>query len=421
MKLTKFNKGQSLNRLDGNKNNKKTKHFSVIISVGILILAIIYFSFARFESIKSYSLIKGTVGNFGNNLADFFFNLNSSDLQYDGVGTLGENGTPDNNLRYIGSNPNNYIYFNCETDNPSEMSNETCEKWRVVGVFNNVEDSYGKKASRVKIVSDYSYEYDSWDISDSSINSGKGINQWGESTYQDGTPYDGSLAKKILNEDFLTIPQKENTNLASNKKILPSFMSEASGEIILDSPYLNERGQSMIQEIKWNTGAMPLLSEGSINNNNYDIYKVKNIYLSERSDTTGKMCEEDEYCNDMVIRTTTWIGKVALLYASDAGYSIADNVNTTKEECLNTPWTNWPTDGASCTQESWLHYYYSGWSLTPYASSSSASTIQTIQMYDNTNEYASERLYLYPTLYLKTNLQIVGGDGTTQHPFILTK
>lgn len=38
-----------------------------------------------------------------------------------------------NNLRFYGTEPNNYIYFNCT--NPSDVS--TCEKWRIVGVFQN--------------------------------------------------------------------------------------------------------------------------------------------------------------------------------------------------------------------------------------------------------------------------------------------
>lgn len=37
------------------------------------------------------------------------------------------------NIRYVGSNPNNYIYFNCS--DYSNQSSSTCEKWRIVGVF----------------------------------------------------------------------------------------------------------------------------------------------------------------------------------------------------------------------------------------------------------------------------------------------
>ena len=40
--------------------------------------------------------------------------------------------TVDNNLRYIGANPNNYVSFNNEL-------------WRIIGVFNNIDDGTGKK------------------------------------------------------------------------------------------------------------------------------------------------------------------------------------------------------------------------------------------------------------------------------------
>ena len=49
--------------------------------------------------------------------------------------------------RYIGANPNNYVYFNC-TD-ASDTS--TCEVWRIIGVF-TVEDKDGNKAQRIKLI-----------------------------------------------------------------------------------------------------------------------------------------------------------------------------------------------------------------------------------------------------------------------------
>lgn len=37
------------------------------------------------------------------------------------------------NLRYYGENPNNYIYYNCS--DYKNQSSTTCEKWRIIGVF----------------------------------------------------------------------------------------------------------------------------------------------------------------------------------------------------------------------------------------------------------------------------------------------
>ncbi len=110
-------------------------------------------------SINEYQEPKLTIAETMVNLK----NNGSSDLEYDGVDTLGEYGTNDNNLRYVGLNANNYIYYNCSTTNLEEMNNRTCEKWRIIGLMNNIEDEYGNKASRVKIMRNESLGTYSWD------------------------------------------------------------------------------------------------------------------------------------------------------------------------------------------------------------------------------------------------------------------
>ncbi|HCY43887.1 MAG TPA: hypothetical protein DHU33_00440, partial [Firmicutes bacterium] len=59
---------------------------------------------------------------------------------------------PDNNIRYIGANPNNYVYFNCS--DYSNQSDSTCEKWRIIGVFKNMTKEDGSKEDLVKIIRD---------------------------------------------------------------------------------------------------------------------------------------------------------------------------------------------------------------------------------------------------------------------------
>ena len=58
MSLKKFNKDKSLSKLS-DRNNKNIKIASIVGSVILLVGAIIYFSFARFESNNTYSLING--------------------------------------------------------------------------------------------------------------------------------------------------------------------------------------------------------------------------------------------------------------------------------------------------------------------------------------------------------------------------
>ena len=70
-------------------------------------------------------------------------------------------GTTDNNLRYYGSTPNNYITFNGEL-------------WRIIGVMNNMTTSDGKSASLVKIVRASSIGTLAWDSTN--------VNDWSSAT-----------------------------------------------------------------------------------------------------------------------------------------------------------------------------------------------------------------------------------------------
>ena len=103
-----------------------------------------------------------TKPTYGMKATEYITNL----LEYNGEGLKIDN-TPDQNIRYYGSDPNNYVSFNNEL-------------WRIIGVFGN----------NVKLVRSESLGNISWDSSDSTINNGYGVNQWGESTYEDGSSYE---------------------------------------------------------------------------------------------------------------------------------------------------------------------------------------------------------------------------------------
>ena len=84
---------------------------------------------------------------------------------------LEEDKTTDKNLRYVGASPRNYLKFNDEI-------------WRIVGVFNNIttidEQGKEKKESLVKIVRNDLLGNYSWDSSESTINNGRGVNEWSQ-------------------------------------------------------------------------------------------------------------------------------------------------------------------------------------------------------------------------------------------------
>ena len=101
---------------------------------------------------------------------------------------------PDNNIRYIGANPNNYVYFNCS--DYSNQSDSTCEKWRIIGVFKNVTKKDGSKADLVKIIRDDSLGSIVWDSNN--------VNDWSTASLQttlNGTYYNGTYATGALKND----------------------------------------------------------------------------------------------------------------------------------------------------------------------------------------------------------------------------
>jgi hypothetical protein len=92
MKLRKYNKDKALSKLS-NKNNKKLKIGTIICSICLLVGAIIYLSFARFESSNSYSLINGTVVDSGDvKIISYMYDDGSGDVTNHNVPPLKNDG-----------------------------------------------------------------------------------------------------------------------------------------------------------------------------------------------------------------------------------------------------------------------------------------------------------------------------------------
>ena len=101
---------------------------------------------------------------------------------------------PDTNIRYIGADPSNYVYFNCS--DYSNQSDSTCEKWRIIGVFKNMTKEDGSKEDLVKIIRDDSLGNIAWD---SNI-----VNDWSAASLQtilNGTYYNGTYATGAFKND----------------------------------------------------------------------------------------------------------------------------------------------------------------------------------------------------------------------------
>ena len=472
--MKKFDKEKALRKL-GYRNNKQLKKISIIVSIIVLVGAIIYFSFARYESSASYSLISGTVttsdiiikniflgdtlsdsipsktgewafdhsecsnganltwnnstwnitvdltaktecslyfrekefirGNANNVLAMYSdYNTTTSVIDLGLNDKLAFDGTADNNLRYVGAEPLNYVLFNNEL-------------WRIIGVMNNIENSSGQSQSLFKIVRDESLGEYSWDSSESGINNGYGINQWGPSTYQNGTSYEGADLMRELNTDYLG-----NITVGTDGKWYNGYNNNKTADMPTSS--LSNDAQNMMETVVWHLGS-PNNNNGTYDSNFMYNITAYELYTRERANTTGKLCLSGNSCNDTVVRTSTWTGKVALIYASDIAFSASGEKENGREICLSSKINDWRYDTENQCYAHWFNYavrsegkYY--YVLSP-MSNSSYSNYKVVYFGNNafSDTNASGSNHRRPTLYLKSSVSIVGGFGSIEAPYIL--
>ncbi len=285
----------------------------------------------------------------------------------------------DNNIRFIGPDPDNYVTFNGET-------------WRIIGLMENVETKSSGKQKLLKIIKKDSLGTYSWDLSAAGVQGGRGVNEWSQA--------DLMYALKKYGGEITGLSNDKCGNSSC-----PSW-----------SP-LNATAQNMIEEVTWNTGTSETTSWTTLITPSY-------MYNVERSKNTGKKCTEDEdFCNDTVERQTTWIGKVGLMYPSDYGLATSGGQLKKRKQCLEISMFNWSNSANSyCKSNDWLlDSSTEQWTMIPVPDSLYAYYVFRVDpnggVYSNT---AYDTIAIRPVVYLKSNVKINGGDGTENSPYTLT-
>ena len=282
---------------------------------------------------------------------------------------LADDETTDHNIRYIGANPNNYVTFNNEL-------------WRIIGVFNNIDNGRGTKETRIKLIRDESIGKYSWDNKPSgtgSSDSAYGSNDWTDSTL-----------KEVLNNG----PYWNRTS--GN---CPSGLNGATTSCDFSTNGLTEEAKTMISDAVWNLG-------GSSTDNDVT---ASMFYERERGTTVYSE------------RPTKWTGKIGLMYASDYGYATSGGSTTNRETCLKKELWNWDSSNVSdCYNNDWLYSSsYNQWTLTPDVSFSYFAfyvrSSGTVSYYSAISTYS-----VSPALYLNSNVKISGGSGTEESPYTLS-
>lgn len=268
--------------------------------------------------------------------------------------------TKDTNIRYVGANPKNYIYFNEEL-------------WRIIGVFSVYNTETKTTEKLVKIVRDDAIGNYSWDTSASSVNSGYGINEWSQADIM-----------TELNTDYIDTSKTGGTVLWYND------VNDSKNNPFLYRENIKTSSIDKIASIRWNLG-------GTSSNQ----ISALSMYNAERG--TAHVSNP----SDGIKRTNTWEGKIGLIYPSDYGYASTDAA------CRN----NLSNADKSCKNNNWLSYS-SMWTLTSYTTSSYDSAMSSsngfIGFYTN---HAASRSGIFPTLYLKSNIILSGGTGDVTNPY----
>ena len=117
-------------------------------------------------------------------------------------------------------------------------------------------------------------------------------------------------------------------------------------------------------------------------------------------------------------RSTSWIGKVGLMYPSDYGYATSGNSSTSRSTCLAKEMYNW--DGLSvCYQNDWLFKSSYMWTLSLYSSSSYGVFRVYNSGYVRRNSASNRNSGVWPVVHLKSTIKVITGTGSSNDPFIL--
>ena len=231
--------------------------------------------------------------------------------------------------------------------NPKNYVTFNNEVWRIIGVF-KADDGTGNIENRIKLIKDQSIGIKYWNTTQVASTS----------TYNNWT---GATLNTELNTTYLNS--------------------------------LDSTSKSMIGNTKYYLGGY----------NTSDIQKDV-MYQYERKIQNAKSNEFYYGTNP-----NSFIGKLALMYASDYGYAASD-------ECTQNLYNY---DNATCKNNNWLFKGMDEWLLLQYAIHSdfafgvrSGGRAVSDRVYYN--QYA-----VRPVLYLISSAQITGGNGTSTSPYTL--
>ena len=266
------------------------------------------------ETISTIVRAEATELVYPQNAAEFVYSL----INFDSINLNDDD--PDGNVRYMGSDPNNYVSFNNEL-------------WRIIGAF-----KIDNQSNKVKLVRTESIGSDYWStVSD---------NNWNNSNL-----------KTYLNQTFYNKINTDSKNLISE-------------EIY----YL-----------------------GGPTSGNFELLNSREYYELERSSI---VYNGNPY---------TVIQNIGLIYPSDYGYASSG-------DCFEIELNKYNN---GCMLNNYLNRNVDQWIQTPFSQWSDITVSLTSSGYINWARVNEVKYEMFPSLYLKSTVNIIGGSGTKDNPFVL--
>lgn len=109
------------------------------------------------------------------------------------------------------------------------------------------------------------------------------------------------------------------------------------------------------------------------------------------------------------------MGRVSLIYSSDYAFATSGG-SLGRKKCLNLQLSAWNIDkNPDCANNDWL------WKQQSVLTPSSKEYLSVITKYGNTgtSTSAGSPMPIYPVVYLKRNVKISGGSGSSSDPYRL--
>ena len=322
---------------------------------------------------ENANCIKGEVSS-TNNMVSYIENLYNTAASENG---LVKDDTDDQNIRYAGSDEDvkNYVSFDGDV-------------WRIIGIVDG----------KVKLVKNDSIGTYSWDSSASDMNNGYGYNIW--ETIEGKTKADGTTKADLnilLNEGYYggTYPST-------------CYAGQNNTTIECPTEYINLALKSMVDE-----NAIWYLGGQEYSSPNVSPYGLPTLTSYENERVTAVYSEYTD------IAKTKWTGPVALTYLSDYGYASTDSecrINIRAGLIDNNGTINY--DNSKCKNNNWLFKSNNYWTISPNLINSNV-IFRIVNKGVGSYYYSYSPHVIYPSVYLKSNVVIKSGTGTSADPYIL--